>query len=903
MMTESSASCGKLRGALLAAVTVCLGAPQVVHAEAPTRNVVESIEARPSDRGREIVIRTSEAATFSVFRLSDPFRILIDVNDAGLKEPIDVARFDEDAVLRYVSTQTFADDTSSIVRVEIGLDAKYGYDVRADGDTIIATVEIPVALPGDREAAKPAAAPAPAPVKQEPTTIGKLDKKIDGKVVVLSAALSGAPPTADDVSIQHLENPGRLVIDIANAQATPKFQSLPVKQRDVRRARLATSDQGVRIVVDMKKGAAQPKIDVDAVGGRLVLSVLPAVKAPKVEHASQPKAKPAPVVIAKAAKNASATPVAKNASEPDQVADVADVRFEQRDGFVRLSIDLSADAVVTKDGASSRALPVLRVKRAKLPEAFVRTLDTTQVASGVVTSVSTYNEGDDVVIAASIGASTEHRHWRKGNRLLWDFRAQTADPAAVKTAAAAAAPAGQAKVLNYQAQATSGFEATAAQTAATIAPEARKRYRGRRISLDLKDADIHNVLRLLADVSKLNIVASDDVAGRITLKLRNVPWDQALDIILQSKRLDKTRNGNIIRVAPIEVLEQEEQLRLSRQEARIKLEPMSVRLIPVSYADAAEVRKQVKSLLSDRGEVGVDVRTNVLVVEDISEVLLKVERLVRTLDTQTPQVLIEARIVEASTNFVRELGIQWGGSIAATQAAGTQTGLRFPNEIVVGGGSDDQVTATGGTSRVPDFAVNLPAAVGSGTGGSLGFIFGSATGAALLNLRLSAAEQNGKTKIISSPKIVTLDNTEARIVSGEKIPITVLTAQGPATRFIDAFLELKVIPHVTSDGAILMKIDAKKNELSQRVDIVGTPGILAREAKTIMLVQDGDTAVLGGIYRRTAAEAKNYVPFLGQIPVLGWLFKKTLRTDGREELLIFISPRIVNRSQALVSGR
>src|SRR6185436_9629989 len=270
----------------------------------------------------------------------------------------------------------------------------------------------------------------------------------------------------------------------------------------------------------------------------------------------------------------------------------------------------------------------------------------------------------------------------------------------------------------------------------------------------------------------------------------------------------------IIRVAPVEVLRKEEELRIERAKARIELEPLSVRLIPVSYAVATDVRPQVLALLSPRGKVNIDTRTNVLVVEDIAEVLLKVERLVRTLDTQTPQVLIEARIVEANTSFTRDLGIQWGGQISATQQFGTSTGLAFPNQIRIQGASDDQTNnATEGVLADPNYAVNLPAAIGAGVGGGLGFVFGSAGGAAILNLRLSASEATGKVKIISSPKVVTLDNREAHILSGEKVPITVLTANGPTTRFIDANLELGVTPHVTQDGSVLLQIEAKKNEL------------------------------------------------------------------------------------------
>ncbi|MCA9554196.1 MAG: type IV pilus secretin PilQ, partial [Myxococcales bacterium] len=571
------------------------------------------------------------------------------------------------------------------------------------------------------------------------------------------------------------------------------------------------------------------------------------------------------------------------------VRNVKDVRFEQKDGFVRLTIFLDdAAPVATKESPKGAEVPTLRVPRTALPENLERTLDVSDVAGGVLSAVSTYADGGDLVIAANIAPGTEHRHWAKKDRLMWDFRNRTAEMPTTK-------------VAQYPEEVTSSYSAASAALQATskLAPS-KERYNGRRVSLDIKDADVQNVLRLLADVSKLNIVASDDVSGKITIKLRNVPWDQALDIVLRAKQLDKVRNGNIIRVAPVDVLAKEEKLRIDRAAQKIELEPLTVRLIPVSYSLASEIEPQVKSLLSTRGKVNIDARTNVLVVEDIAEVLLKAERLVRTLDTQTPQVLIESRIVEARSNFSRELGIQWGGSAGASAATNNATGLTFPNTIQVTGGSTDQATNEFGVVSPANYAVNLPAAAGSGTGGALGFTFGSLGGAALINVRLSAAEASGKVKIISAPRVVTLDNREAKIVSGEKIPITVITANGPTTRFIDANLELTVVPHVTQDGAVLLKVAAKKNELSDRRDNLGVPGIITKEADTVMIVRDGDTAVLGGIYRRTAIETKNYVPWLGQIPVLGWLFKKTQNSDARDELLIFISPRIVNRNAALV---
>ncbi|MEL6187946.1 MAG: type IV pilus secretin PilQ, partial [Myxococcota bacterium] len=583
---------------------------------------------------------------------------------------------------------------------------------------------------------------------------------------------------------------------------------------------------------------------VDVVGRELqiVITDAPAPTAASEPAPPAPAAEPAPtaapVTLTAAAAEAPAAPAPSrpaapkrraaeptpSAAPPEALHRVENVRFEPKDGFYRLTVQLAGPASsLAVSRAGTEASPELRLSGAALPSALERTMDVTAVAGDALNSVSTYMDGSDLVVAASILDATEHRHWRKGQRLMWDFR--SAKP----------------RVLDYEQESAASFSSEAARTAGRLAP-GRQRYTGRRISLDLKDADIQNVLRLLADVSKLNIVAADDVTGRITIKLRNVPWDQALDIILRAKQLDKTRNGNIIRVAPLSVLRKEEELRLARLQAQVQLEPLTVRLIPVSYAVASDVAPQVKALLTNRGDVNIDKRTNVLIVEDIADVLTKVERLVRTLDTQTPQVLIEARIVEARSNFSRELGIQWGGNASFTQNFGNQTGLSFPSNIRIAGGADDaQNQVTEGVLPNANYAVNLPAAVGAGGGGALGFVFGSLNGGTLVNLRVSAAETTVKVKIVSAPKVVTLDNKEAKILSGERVPITVITANGPTTRFIDANIELKVLPHVTQDGSILMQIKAKKNELSDRIDFLGVPGVLTKEAETQMIVRDGDT--------------------------------------------------------------
>ena len=868
--------------ALTMVATVGLAAP----AFASEVVTISAIELKGADGARELTIRGSRAPTFSVFRMTAPPRLLVDLSGAELASAVAVPS--GDALVRGVAASKLADEHAPMVRVELTLASDVEYDARAVGDTIVVSI---------RGAAK--AAPL--------TKLGRLDKKVRGDTVTVSVPFSGPAPAADAVAIQQLDSPSRIVVDIAGATSEPKWQKATVGARGVQRARLGVQDDGVRIVLDLEGDATLPEVDVSTDKSRLNIVVRAPKAAPAVAANAPAKVDEPEAVVEVAVEAPKAVvveaPKAVVAEAPKAVVEapkaargkvaVAGIKFEPKDGFFRLTVEVPAGVTVVKDASSTRALPVLRLVDAALPEALVRTLDTSAVAGAVVSAVSSYTEGSDALLAAQVGGAAEHRHWQKGDKLYWDFRGSAASDTTV---------ASHAEEVPQAARATAGYQTQLASDIARTTVGQRARYSGRRISLDLKDAEIQNVLRLLADVSQLNIIAGEEVKGRVTLKLKNVPWDQALDIILQARQLDKVRSGNIIRIAPLDVLEKEAQLRLQRQEANVKLEPLAVRLVPVSYATAAGIQTQATNLLSSRGKLSVDARTNVLIVEDVPASLEKIERLIRTLDTQTPQVLIEARIVQARTSFSRSLGIQWGGSLSFSQALGNSTGLGFPNEIAIAGGAGG-IGADGLAGPTPNFLVNLPAPTGVGSGAGLGFTFGSAGGAALLHLRLSAAESDGKTKTISSPKVVTLDNTEAKIVAGEQIPITVVTANGPSTRFIAANLELSVTPHVTTEGSVMMKVKATQNELSERTDNFGTPGILTREAETQMLVPDGETAVLGGIYRRTARESRNLIPFLGDIPVLGWLFKNTTRTDDRDELLIFISPRIVNRSQALVNAQ
>ena len=601
-------------------------------------------------------------------------------------------------------------------------------------------------------------------------------------------------------------------------------------------------------------------------------------------------------------------------------ASVTDVRYHKEARIEVVEIDLDGRASFRSED-KSKGRSRLIVRDVRVPGALERKLDVVSFG-GDVSSVATVAEGRDVVIEVERDPRLSSSVERRGNKLVWTFYEPGTLPSTMTgvgkdgqvarksrtiyveddTEGLPEITTGQGLMLEARTQES---EQVAAFGPAVMGQE-RGGYTGRRIDLDLKDADIHNVLRLIGDVSRRNIVVADDVRGTVTIRLRNVPWDQALGVILQSKKLGMVEQGNMIRVAPLDQLQRERELEMERRKIAVKLAPIETRLIPVSYAGAPELADRVRVLLSSRGSLAIDERTNTIIARDVSAALDQVEELVRALDTQTPQVLVEARIVEATSRYLKDVGIQWGGSGTMSPATANPTGLFFPNSIGVAGGASDGQTPTQGLSpfaqtvAVPNFAVNMPAAVGAGQGGALGLTFGSIDNNVNLNVRLSAAESSGMLRILSSPRILTLDNLEARIAQGTLIPFSQVSAQGVQTTFQEAKLQLLVKPHVTADGSVQMHVKINRDEPDfNQTSARGDPTILKREAETELLVMDGHTAVIGGIFTRNTGRNVDQVPFFGDIPILGVMFQRRRATDTRGELVIFITPRIVNRAEAL----
>jgi type IV pilus assembly protein PilQ len=410
----------------------------------------------------------------------------------------------------------------------------------------------------------------------------------------------------------------------------------------------------------------------------------------------------------------------------------------------------------------------------------------------------------------------------------------------------------------------------------------QKKYTGEMISIDFQDVDLTHVFRLIADISGYNVVVSPDVKGKFSMKLTDVPWDQALDIILRNYGLSKSIEANIIRIAPTSILSKEEEEIARVKESQEKSGNLVTRVYPINYADVKAMMQTIKDakILTNRGFISVDERTTSLIIRDVDQKHDDYEKIIAVLDNPTPQVSINARIVEVTDNISKELGIQWGAVVKPTPQ--TQIG----GGLISGG--------LGGFTGKP-LAVNLPAAIGAGTGGTLGIGYISANALRALDIQLSAAESTGQGKVISSPRIVTMDNQKAVIRQGKKIPYETISQEGTKTEFVDAALELIVVPHITPEGTILMKLEVKKNEadFSRTSGVSQVPTIDTNEVETQVLINDGDTLALGGIYKKNATSNENAVPGLGSIPVLGWLFKKELDTDVTTEILIFITPRIV----------
>ncbi len=647
---------------------------------------------------------------------------------------------------------------------------------------------------------------------------------LPGERLEVTMKFDGTPPEPTGYTI---ERPARITVDLKGATSAINQRSIPLGTGNAQSVTVVETKDRTRLIFNLVELVPHETVRnnnslVMTIGGNAAASAVGTTNAPQT---------------------AASTSAAANA-----LAGVDFRRGKAGEGRVIVDLGSSSSAVnLTELGGRIRlTMPDLDV-----PADLRRRLDVTDFATPV-TRIDTFVEDGNAVV---------------------EIR-----------------PQGEYDYIAYQ----SGREFTVSveelsQEEAETRREEKFPYTGEKLSLNFQDIEVRSVLQLIADFTGLNLVASDTVGGSITLRLQNVPWDQALDLILKTKGLDKRQIGNVLLVAPAEEIAAREKLELETNKQIAELAPVRLDIIQVNYAKADEIVSLIQAdaeLISSRGFVSSDKRTNTITVRESADKLEEIRRLVSTWDVPVRQVSIEARIVRAQTNVAENLGVRWGG--AAYDVNG--------NDVVTIGGSlgtlgEAREAASGGSNTI-----SFPGALGVDLGvsgeGASSFAIGWGSDDFLVDLELSALESDGRAEVVSQPRVVTADRQSASIKSGEEIPYQEASSSGATSvSFKEAVLSLEVTPQITPDDKIIM--DLVVNQDSRGEVTAGIPSINTNQVTTQVLVANGETVVLGGIFQSEVATQTTKTPFLGDIPYLGRLFKRTEKIDERSELLIFITPKII----------
>ena len=675
--------------------------------------------------------------------------------------------------------------------------------------------------------------------------------QVPGQGTEIRVMFNGLPPQPQ---AYELENPSRLVLDFNDAKQTLNQTNVPVATNEASSVDVTSDEKRARLTVNLNnKSAFTTRVE----GNTFIL---------KVNNSAQVGSNTALPELGPSA-----------VSQQQGIADIGFQRGKAGEGQVGISL-LGANTPVDVQQQGSKV--VVRLLGNRIPAHLIRRMNVNDFATPV-SVIDAYNDGANGVITIQSSGSYEYMAYQAENKLTVSLKR----PEEKKSPQSLQSP---------------------------------NNYTGKKISLDFQDIEVRRVLQLLADFTGINMVAADTVQGNITLRLKDVPWDQALDIILKTKNLDKRRNGSVIWIAPVAELIKSEDEEAKAIAHSIKLAPIQTEYIQLSYAKVADVLKllqdsrngknagnnngnnnadnlALESLLSSRGSVVADTRTNTLIINDTSQNIDKVRKMIDLLDVSVKQVMIEARIVRATTDFTKEMGVKWGI---------LSQGITKNNDLLVGG-SDTTLWDL----REPDddgkYTItrpgNLNVDLGVTGAGASKIAFGLISMSDfMLDLELSALQADGYGEVISTPKVLTADKQKAKVSSGQQIPYqTTSTAGGAATattEFKDALLSLDVTPSITPDGKVQMDLLITSDSPAGTAPN-GEIILNKNEITTNVLVDNGETVVLGGIFEQQNSKTQTKVPFLGDIPYVGRLFRKDAKTENKRELLIFVTPRIVNDSQ------
>ncbi len=668
--------------------------------------------------------------------------------------------------------------------------------------------------------------------------------QIPGQGTEIRVMFNGLPPQPQ---AYQLESPSRLILDFDKAQQNLKQSSIAVATKEASSVDVTSDAQRARLTVNLADaGAFTTRVE----GNTFILKI----------NSTNPVIPVQPVV-------------------QQNTQGITNIGFQRgAKGEGQVVIDL-ASGNTPVDVQQQGTKVIVRALGSKIPTHLTRRLNVNDFATPVST-VDAVNQNGSGVITIQTSDSYEYMAYQTDNKLTISLkRPEEKNP---------------------------------------LRPKAAQHYTGKKISLDFQDIEVRRVLQLLADFTDINMVAADSVQGNITLRLKEVPWDQALDIVLKTKNLDKRRNGNVIWIAPVSELIKAEEEEAKALAQSVKLAPIQTEYMQLSYAKAADIEKLItqnkgassagsntgstsgddkESLLSSRGSISIDARTNTLIVNDTQPFIDKIRNMVDLLDVQVKQVMVEARIVRASTEFTKEIGVKWGI---------LSQGITNNNNLLVGGSDttlwdlrDPQESDLGGYTYDIQRPDNLNVDLGvANPAGRIAFGLISLSDF-MLDLELSALQADGYGEVISTPKVLTADKQAAKVSSGTQIPYQSSEGGGAnavsTTEFIDATLSLDVTPSITPDGKVQMLLNITSDTPGNPTP-TGQLTINKNQISTNVLVDNGETVVLGGIFEQETRNGQTKVPFLGDIPYLGHLFRRDLKSDNKRELLIFVTPRIVNDS-------
>ena len=661
---------------------------------------------------------------------------------------------------------------------------------------------------------------------------------LPGDRIELKLSFDGPPPMPRGYTT---ESPARIALDLPGVVSQLKSKNRELGGGNARSATVVEAKDRTRLIINLTQ---LTPYDARVEGNTLFVVVgQGATKAAK--------AAPRP---ASAPRAATATPAPARTYAPVGKA-IRGVDFQRgTQGEGNVVIDLS-DPSIAPDIQERDGKIILGFARTQLPEPLRVRLDVKDFATPVQ-FVNASATGDRATISIEPSGAFDYSTYQTDNKLTVSIRPMTVDDLQKRNAE-------------------------------------RFAYTGEKLSLNFQDIDVRSVLQLIADFTNLNLVASDTVQGGITLRLQNVPWDQALDLVLKTKGLDKRKIGNVLLVAPADEIAARERQELESQKQIAELAPLRRELLQVNYAKAADIAKLFQSVTSaeakidERGSITVDERTNNIIAYQTQDRLDELRRIVAQLDIPVRQVMIEARIVEANVDYDKSLGVRWGGSV---QNKGNW------NASGVSSGSSTTIGTPGSTSTNSPF-VDLGAA-GNTSGLGIAFI----TDNVLLDLELTAMEKTGNGEIVSQPKVVTSDKETAKILKGTEIPYQEASSSGATSvSFKEASLSLEVTPQITPDNRIIMEVKVTKDEPDYLNKVQDVPPIKKNEVNAKVLVNDGETIVIGGVFSNTQSKVVDKVPFLGDVPYLGRLFRRDVVSEKKSELLVFLTPRIMNNQAIAVS--